>query len=160
MSEPHAADPRPDHVADVILRGPSRRLRARVQWPLVAPASSPAAVVLLRREGAPGSAVDLVTAVAALVADSVVLSVSVASTAEAVATVEWVADHAAELGADPDRLVLVADGPAADLAVAVAEHARDAAWPLISQVVLVHPGGGGPADDAGTRSTTCEEARP
>ena len=48
---------------------------------------------------------------------------------------EWAADHAHQLGADPDRLVVAGGG----LAAAVALHARDEGWPPLSRQVLIGP---------------------
>ncbi len=52
---------------------------------------------------------------------------------------EWGADHAAELGADPRRLLLAADRGGAGLVAALARHARDRGWPPIERHVLVDP---------------------
>jgi poly(3-hydroxybutyrate) depolymerase len=48
---------------------------------------------------------------------------------EAVAMVEWAADHAGELGADARRLLIAGEGAGAGLAAAVAAHARHQGWP-------------------------------
>ena len=48
-------------------------------------------------------------------------------------------DHAAELGADPRRLLLAADHGGAGLVAALARHARDRGWPPIARHVLVDP---------------------
>jgi acetyl esterase len=53
--------------------------------------------------------------------------------------VAWAADHAAELGAAPDRLALVGHGPGAALAERVAELAVDEGWPPLRHVALVWP---------------------
>ena len=64
-----------------------------------------------------------------------------ASTAfdDASAVLGWAADHASELDADPDRLVVAGDGAGAALAAAVTLHARDQWWPAILRQVLIHP---------------------
>ena len=51
----------------------------------------------------------------------------------------WAADHAAELGADPDRLALVGAGSGAALAERVAELAVDEGWPPLRHVALIWP---------------------
>jgi hypothetical protein len=52
---------------------------------------------------------------------------------EAVATVEWAADHAGELGADARRLLIAGEGAGAGLAAAVAAHARHQGWPALRE---------------------------
>jgi acetyl esterase len=56
---------------------------------------------------------------------------------DATTATQWSADHAAELGADPGRLLVGGEGFGADLAVAVARHAREQGWPPITLQVLV-----------------------
>ncbi len=51
---------------------------------------------------------------------------------------QWAADHADELHADPGRLLVGGEGPGAWLAAAVALEARDDGWPsVVSQVLVV-----------------------
>jgi acetyl esterase len=58
---------------------------------------------------------------------------------EAVTATQWAADHAAELDADPQRLVVGGEGRGAWLAAAVALQARDDGWPTLARHVLVVP---------------------
>jgi acetyl esterase len=51
----------------------------------------------------------------------------------------WVAEHAADLGGDADRLVVIGDSAGGNLAAAVALMARDRGGPKISQQVLLYP---------------------
>jgi hypothetical protein len=140
---PTPLDPgaRHDRVADLTLRGPSRRLRARVRWPLAAAAASPALVVLLHHEGALLAEADLLAAALSQAAGAVVVSTWPDGAAEATANLEWVADHATELGADPHRLVVAADGRACPIAVGVVRQAHDDGWPQVAHLVLVDPKG-------------------
>jgi acetyl esterase len=69
----------------------------------------------------------------------VVLAVPAVHAIEAHATLAWAADHARELGADPDRLAVVGAGSAAALAERVVELATDEGWPPLRQVALVWP---------------------
>lgn len=52
---------------------------------------------------------------------------------------QWVADHAAELGADPDRLVVAGDSAGGNLAAVVAMLARDRGGPSIAFQLLIYP---------------------
>jgi acetyl esterase len=51
----------------------------------------------------------------------------------------WVAEHAAELGADPGRLVVAGDSAGGNLAAAVALAARDRAGPAVAAQLLIYP---------------------
>jgi len=55
------------------------------------------------------------------------------------AATSWAAAHAAELGGDPDRLVVIGDSAGGNLAAAVALVARDRGGPKIAQQVLLYP---------------------
>jgi acetyl esterase/lipase len=70
---------------------------------------------------------------------AVLLAVRGRRFADAREALEWGADHAAELGADPRRLLLAADHGGAGLVAALARHARDRGWPPIARHVLVDP---------------------
>jgi acetyl esterase/lipase len=58
---------------------------------------------------------------------------------DALVMVEWAADHAAELGADPGRIVVAGQGSGARMAAALALHARDRGWPPLARQVLLRP---------------------
>jgi len=75
---------------------------------------------------------------------------------DAYAATEWTAEHAEDIGADPDRLVVIGDSAGGTLAAAVALAARDRGGPAISCQVLFYPG----LDrDLGARSITeCADA--
>jgi acetyl esterase len=134
-------------VADVQLRGPGGALAARAYWPAPQdPVTAPALLVLL-----PGRDSDDVDAVDALCRGAcadigvVVLSATYraardphdAVLADALATVHWAADHAAELGADPGRLLLAGAGSGGRVAAAVARRARDDGWPAVEHQVSI-----------------------
>jgi len=134
--------PIPDHpapplrVADVHLRGPAPRARARVFWP-PADGSRPALVVAFT----PPSAAEGDAPVDRLAdrVGAVVLAVAAADVVAAHAALTWAADHAGELGGDPDRLGVVGVGSAAALAERVVELAVDEGWPPLRHVALVRP---------------------
>jgi acetyl esterase len=138
-------------IADVQLRGPGGPLAARAYWPAPHdPVTAPALLVLL--PGRDFDDFDDVDAVDALCLGAcadigvVVLSPTCraaapaphgAALADALATVHWAADHAAELGADPGRLLLAGTGVGGRLAAAVARQARDDGWPSVKHQVSI-----------------------
>lgn len=58
---------------------------------------------------------------------------------DAFAALEWVHEHAPELGADPSRIAVAGDSAGASLAAVVAQLARDANGPPIVFQLLVYP---------------------
>ena len=130
--------------------GPRRAVAARVHWPPTTggPVVRPLLVVL------PATGADALWATVSALTGVVVLAVSdtrvtrvadEAALAEATTALQWAADHADELHADPGRLLVGGEGPGAWLAAAVALEARDDGWP---SVVESGPGGD---DDVGHR---------
>ncbi|MCP3755578.1 alpha/beta hydrolase [Streptomyces sp. TBY4] len=55
------------------------------------------------------------------------------------AALEWVGEHASELGADPTRIAVAGDSSGGNLAAVMALMARDKGGPKISAQVLVYP---------------------
>jgi acetyl esterase len=55
------------------------------------------------------------------------------------AATTWAHEHAAELGADPDRLIVAGDSAGGNLAAVVALMARERGGPQIARQVLVYP---------------------
>jgi acetyl esterase len=134
----------PDHgsvrlVADTRLRGLAGPLPARTYWPVAGGGAAPLLVFL------PGGGIEAADALCRAVcsgAGVVVLCVSYRQPVwpdgrfDAILATEWAADHAGELGADPDRLLVAGDGTGAALAAAVAGHAREQGWPPLVHLVL------------------------
>jgi alpha/beta hydrolase fold len=137
---------RAGRVADLQLRGWSGPLRARVTWPSAGDGSDAPALALCFPDGS-----DDHGRLARAVRDPggvVVLSVGLRSAPhepspdafhDAVAALEWAADHGAELDADPGRLIVAGERAGAAVAAAMALHARDNWWPAVARQVLVHP---------------------
>lgn len=117
--------------AELRLRG---GVDVHVTWPPATP-ESPALLVVLpgASQGAP------IWRQLCLRVPAVMLSVPTAGLREASEALEWGADHAAELGADADRLLLAADHGGAGLVAALARQARDRGWPPIRRHVLIDP---------------------
>ncbi|HEX6425912.1 MAG TPA: alpha/beta hydrolase fold domain-containing protein [Acidimicrobiales bacterium] len=139
-------------VADVQLRGRAGPLAGRVHWPnRTGSRRRPALLVFLPggRSGAEGldEADDLCRALCRH-AGVVVLAVGgragwtcfqTAALEDAVHATGWAADHAAELGADPQRVHVAGEALGGRVAAAVALHARDDGWPAIARQLLIRP---------------------
>jgi acetyl esterase/lipase len=55
------------------------------------------------------------------------------------ASLGWAVDHAAELGAQPEQLVVAGEHAAGAHAARLAVRARDNGWPTVCRQVLVYP---------------------
>lgn len=141
-----SAQPAPPgpRVADLQLRGRAGPLRTCVHWPPAAGGPGPPPLLVLL----PAAGADDVWATVSALAGVVVLAVTdtrltrmadAAALVEATTATEWAADHAAELDADPRRLVIGGEGQGAWLAAAVALRARDEGWPTLARQLLVVP---------------------
>lgn len=62
-----------------------------------------------------------------------------AATDDCLAALQWVAAHAEDLGADPERLVVIGDSAGGNLAAVTALRARDAGGPPVAAQVLIYP---------------------
>ncbi|MEW9551142.1 alpha/beta hydrolase [Nonomuraea sp. NPDC050783] len=120
-------------VAETRLRGPAGPQQARTYWPLTAMTAP--MLVFLPAEGIERA--DPLCRDLCACAGVVVLSASYRrplwpdGCSDATFATEWAADHARELGADPDRLLVAGDGSGARLAAAVASRARERGWPPV-----------------------------
>jgi acetyl esterase len=117
-----------NRIADLRLRGSTSLLPVRVYWPGQV-ASQPVPLLVFCMVGAGAE-----TTCRSLSEDPgvLVLAVSCVASAEDGTTVlEWAAEHAAELGADPGRLLVAGQGPGSVVATAVVTQARAAGWPAV-----------------------------
>ena len=142
------AGPRPEvaEVADLLV---DRRLPVRVVHP--EPGKRLPLVVYLHGGGfvAGGVAVaDRSCRALALAAGAVVVSVEYRLSPETpfpgpqqdcVQAIRWAAAQAADLGADPDRLVVVGDSAGGALAASAARTLRDSGGPTVAHQVLIYP---------------------
>jgi acetyl esterase len=147
---PEPPAPAVHRVAAVQLRAPGGPLVARAYWPVPGGTiGAPALLVLLPGDGSGADGLDRLDALCRGVCAHVgvvVLSVTHRSQApgapgaaieDSTAAVRWAADHAAQLGADPGRLLVAGTGAGGPLASAVARRARDDGWPEITRQVSV-----------------------
>ena len=129
-------------AADLRLRARGGPFSVRVHWPAItAPGSPPPAIVVLANPGGAGAidpADDFLARQLCAVLGAVALATPAGADPERDAeTLEWAADHAAELGADATRLALAGRGAAARAAVAVADRAVACGWPPIAHLILL-----------------------
>jgi acetyl esterase/lipase len=120
--------------AELHLRG---GVRARVTWPPATAGERPPLVVLVPGRGEQADA-NLCRELAIRI-PAVVLAAAPGTFTAAREALEWGADHAAELGADAEEIVLAGDHRGATVVAALARHARDRGWPAIAHVVLIDP---------------------
>jgi acetyl esterase/lipase len=121
-----------NRIADLQLRGSTSPLPVRVYWPGQA-ASQPVPLLVLCIVGA-GAGTQAEATCRSLCEDPgvVVLAVScLAGVQDGTTVLEWAAEHAAELGGDPGRLLIAGEGAGSAVAAAVASQARAAGWPAV-----------------------------
>lgn len=128
-------------VADLRLRFGETRPPARVYLPLPSAETAGGAPLVIWLTGR--NARDLLCRELSAGAAAVVLELGGRDGGSAggyeVATLGWAAEHARELGAHPDRLVLGGQLAGAALAARLAVDARDCGWPVVCRQVLVRP---------------------
>ncbi len=127
--------------ADLSLRAGGDFVRLRVIWPSNPEDGRPIALFLWERP----SVFEMAEALS-VEGGMVVLALQTRALDVATVALEWAGDHAASLGADPDRLFLAGGG----LAATAALHARDEGWPPLARQLLFGPERAGwpPADAA------------
>ena len=123
--------------ADLSLRERNGIVRVRVNWPTPDCAKPAPVLVFLSGDDTLTEAVG--AGCRELSADHclVVLSVRTAGIDTATTALEWAADHAVQLEADPGAVLVGGIGEGADLAARVAAGARANGWPeLVGEVLL------------------------
>ena len=122
-------------VADLRLRGGAGTVSAQLRWPVAGPVAVGLLVLFPAQATDPALADRLCRCGSGLL----VLVAHCRTPSDAVSTVEWAADHAADLGVGGSPVALVGDGRGGALALAVARHAAVAGWPVVDPLVLIDP---------------------
>ncbi|HEX6525689.1 MAG TPA: alpha/beta hydrolase fold domain-containing protein [Streptosporangiaceae bacterium] len=125
-------------IADMQLRGNTRPLPVRVYWPGHVAGPAPLLVFCIVGAGTETTCRRL-SAEAGFVVLSVACDPAGGSAdgwRDGTIALEWAAEHAAELGGDPERLLVAGEGPGAMVAAAVALEARRQGWPAVTRLML------------------------
>jgi hypothetical protein len=141
-------------VADLRLRSSTGPTRTQVWWPLLEEPGDADGLLLFLVDARLGEGAVSWLRELATRARIVIVAVPCATDGvrwtlpDATTALEWAADHASELEADPARLLIGGNGSGAELATAVAAHAAVAGWPLLERRILLvtdPPGGAAPS---------------
>src|SRR5438067_664486 len=147
------AEPMPvARVEEQMIPGPGGSIRLRLYWPKAAGAGSAVPAIVYYHGG--GHVIgsldthDFVASNLCAGAEALVASVDYrmgpehkfpAAVEDSFTALEWVHDHAAEFGADPERLGVHGDSAGPNLAAVVALLAADAGGPRLRLQSLVYP---------------------
>ena len=134
--------------ANLVLRERSGLMRVRVNWPPPDCGPRNPVLVFLSTDEEPTDTVDGICRALCAEACVVVLSVRTACRDTAATALEWAADHATQLEADPAAVLVGGVGKGGDLAAQVAHRAREIGWPTLAGDVLLVDGGEPLADAA------------
>lgn len=146
MTAPHAEAGR---VADILLRGTSAPVTARLVWPAHSPTRPPLVVLFLGGDASPASSA-VPNALSRRLGALVLACAGSTSFADAARALEWAADHGRELGADPTQLAIAGEADGCFAAAAVAAHARAQGWPPLTRQILIRPPDSFPPDGSMT----------
>jgi acetyl esterase/lipase len=122
--------------ASLVLRERRGLVRVRVNWPPPECGERNPVLVFLSTDEEPTEDVDSLCRSLCAEACVVVLSLRTACRDTAATALEWAADHAAQLEADPGRVLLGGAGQGGALAAQVARLASENGWPSLAGDVL------------------------
>jgi hypothetical protein len=144
--------------ASLALREQTGIVRVRVNWPTVD--GKPPVLTFVSSDDVSTDTVDALCRALCVEAGILVLSVRTACLETATTTLEWTADHAEQLDADPATVLVGGIGRGGALAAALALDASDRGWPDLTRQVLIRPDFGVYPDPlAGVAAATVAGAR-
>jgi hypothetical protein len=139
----HSNDTSIDSVltAGLTLRIGASRLTGRVYWPHPEDANARAALIFAPSPQEAGDADALWRLLCTAVAATVLAIPSPHDTGRdhELAALGWAVEHAAELGAQPQQLMVAGEGAGGARAAWLALRARDCGWPALRRQILVYP---------------------
>ena len=128
-------------TAGLTLRIGARRLTGRVYWPDQGDVSAGSALIFAPGLSEAGDA-DPLWRLLCSAADATVLAIPSPRETDRdyeLAALGWAVEHAAELGAHPQQLMVAGEGPGGARAASLALRARDSGWPRLRRQILVDP---------------------
>lgn len=128
-------------TAALTLRFAGRRLGGRVYWPREDAADGGSPLVFVPAPGG-GSDSESLCHLMCSAACAVVLAITSTQplgVEEEIAALGWAAEHAPQLGAHPERLIVAGQGGAGEDAARLALRARDNGWPQLRRQVVLYP---------------------
>jgi len=120
-----------NRIADLQLRGSTSSLPVRVYWPGQV-ASQPVPLLVFCMVGAGAGAEETCRGLSEGYGLLVLAVRCAAGAHDGMTVLEWAAEHAAELGADPGRLLVAGQSSGGAVAAAVESQARAAGWPAVA----------------------------
>jgi len=123
--------------ASLALRERKGIVRVRVNWPTLD--GKPPVLAFLSSDDVRTDTVDALCSGLCVDAGILVLSVRTDCFDTATTALEWTAEHAKQLDADPATVLVGGIGRGGALAAAVALGARDNGWPDLTRQVLIRP---------------------
>lgn len=128
-------------TAALTLRVGACRLDGCVYWPQGNDADAASALIFVPTLTRPGASDPLCRFLCSASATVVLAIPSPSATDQAheLAALGWAVAHAAELGAQPEQLMVAGQGDGAARAARLAVRARDTGWPQLRRQILVYP---------------------
>jgi acetyl esterase/lipase len=125
-------------TAGLTLRIGGRRLNGRVYWPDGSDANCGSALVFVPALADAGD-FDPLCRILCSPAATIVVTVASPEDDYELAALGWAVEHAADLGAQPEQLIVAGEGIGGGHAARLAIRARDAGWPQLRRQILVYP---------------------
>jgi alpha/beta hydrolase fold len=128
-------------TAGLTLRIGGRRLNGRVYWPEGSDATGGSALVFVPALAEAGDSDPLCRLLCSAAVTVVITVPGPRGTDDdyELAALEWAVEHAADLGAQSEQLIVAGEGTGGAHAAGLAIRARDSGWPRLRRQILVYP---------------------